>query len=91
MSATPVSPSALVAWRTLVALGIADDPDRVRDALILWCRPSPALSVAEVREILAATYAANAGPAGSDYYPRDDELCQGTGRPWSGVRDNVVD
>jgi hypothetical protein len=44
MSATPVSPSALVAWRTLVALGIADDPDRVRDALILWCRPSPALT-----------------------------------------------
>ena len=91
MSATPVSPSALVAWRTLVALGIANDPDRVRDALIVWCRPSPALSVAEVHEILAATYAASTRAAGSDDYPRDYGSAEGEGRPWRGVRDNFDD
>ena len=91
MSATPTSPSALVAWRTLVALGVADNLDRVRDALILWCRPSPPLSVADVREILAAANAATTGPKGSDYYPRDPEPAEGTGRPWRGVRDNLDD
>ena len=51
---TPISPSALVAWRTLSALQITGDPDKVRDALILWCRPSPPLSVSDVAEIMAA-------------------------------------
>jgi hypothetical protein len=50
----PISPSARVAWRNLVALGIADDLERVREALVLWCRPSPALSVQDVAGVLAA-------------------------------------
>lgn len=50
----PVSPSALVAWRTLAALQITHDPDEVLRALIVWCRPSPPLSVSDVAEIMAA-------------------------------------
>jgi hypothetical protein len=57
---TPISPSALVAWRTLSALQITGDADKVRHALILWCRPTPPLSVSDVAEIMAAV--ADAAP-----------------------------
>jgi hypothetical protein len=50
----PVSPSARVAWKTLVALGIANDVERAREALVLWCRPSPPLSVRDVADVLSA-------------------------------------
>lgn len=52
MSTVPVSPSANVALRMLAALGITDRT-QAREALIQWCRPSPRLSVADVRRIMA--------------------------------------
>jgi hypothetical protein len=52
MSRLPISPSAHVALRMLTALDI-DTREQARQALILWCRPSPALSVADVRAVLA--------------------------------------
>ena len=54
-----MTPSADVALRMLQALGIVDK-QQARDALLIWCRPSPRLSVLDVTQILEKY------PAGAD-------------------------
>jgi hypothetical protein len=46
-----MNPSALVATRMLRALGITDRAT-AQLALIMWCRPSPRLAVADIEQIM---------------------------------------
>lgn len=77
-----MTPAATVALRMLDALGVTT-VEEAREVLILWCRPSPRLSVLDVRQILAQIEQDNDRDDGQ-VYERDHEP---TGAPLpNGVR-----
>ncbi|HEX7038693.1 MAG TPA: hypothetical protein VF202_01110 [Trueperaceae bacterium] len=76
-----ITPAGTVALRMLDALGVST-VDQARDILALWCRPSPALSVADVRQILAIISARASGVVyTSDMPPVDVPMDDGVDEP----------